>query len=412
MNTFRHSLATLLALILAACGGSPSSSSGTTRASGNGFTLLLKDSPASFSAAVITISEIDLVGASGTVVLSTTPVTTDLLKLSNDTATLVKDAVVPPGHYTQLRFVITGGYLDVGGVFYASTPTYQGLPPEATVSGKLQMPSYAQSGLKIDLPGGGLDLGTEQKIVLVDFDVSQSFGHQAGNSGMWVMHPVVKATDIVMTGTLEVTLGVGSMPEGGILALPTGLSLTDFSAVVTPAGGGDSVTVPLADEGNGTIGAIFKYLDPGDYTVTLVPPPSVASFTTAPPIPAAATITSDQVTTETFLLTGVVLNGALEVSLKLASGVSLPAAVALTDFQVVLTPMLPLTGGPMSASLTPTSGGATASFPYLAPGEYSLTLALPAGVSGVVTTPTLPAPVTIASQAMTSADVVITAVTP
>jgi hypothetical protein len=143
---------------------------------------------------VVTISEVDLVGESGVTVLSTTAVTTDLLKLSNDAATLVKDAVVPPGHYTQLRFVITGGYVQVGGEVYASSPTYEGLPPETTVTGKLQMPSYAQSGLKIDLPSGGLDLGTAQKIVVVDFDVSQSFGHQAGNSGMWVMHPVCART--------------------------------------------------------------------------------------------------------------------------------------------------------------------------------------------------------------------------
>ena len=57
----------------------------------------------------------------------------------------MNDAVVPPGTYTQLRFVITGGYIDVGGVIYASSPDYEGLP-EATVGGKLQMPSYAPPG--------------------------------------------------------------------------------------------------------------------------------------------------------------------------------------------------------------------------------------------------------------------------
>lgn len=409
MTASRSSLAASLALVLAACGGSQSASSTSGT---NGFTVLLKDAPANFSAAVVTISEIDLVGSSGTLVLSTAKTTTDLLKLSNDTATLVKDAVVPPGTYTQLRFVITGGYIDVDGVIYASSPDYEGLPPEATVGGKLQMPSYGQSGLKIDLPGGGMNLGTEQKIVVVDFDVSQSFGHVAGNSGMWVMHPVVKATDIVMTGTLDVTLGLGSLPEGGTLVLPAGLSLADFSAVVTPAAGGDSVTLQLADDGTGTIGATFKYLAPGDYTVTLVAPASVASFTTDPPVPVTATITSDHVTTEAFLLTDVVMTGAVDVSLSLAAGVSLPSGVALTDFLVVLTPVLPLTGAAMTAPLTATSIGGTATFPYLAPGDYSLDFTLPAAVTAIGTTPTLPATVTVASQMVTNADVLVTSVTP
>jgi len=412
MSAARYSLAASLALLLAACGGSRSGSGMSGTGTSNGFTVLLKDTPASLNAAFVTISEIDLVGSSGTLVLTTTPTTTDLLKLSNDTATLVKDAVVPPGTYSQLRFVITGGYIDVGGTLYASSPTYEGLPPEATVAGRLQMPSYRQSGLKVDLPGGGLKLGTEQKIVVVDFDVSQSFGHQAGNSGMWVMHPVVKATDIVMTGTLEVTLGLGSLPEGETLSLPPGLSLADFSAAVTPAAGGDSVTVPLADNGTGTVGATFVYLDPGSYTVTLVAPASVASFTTAPPLPVTATISSGQVTTEDFLLTDVVMTGALDVSLSLAVEVSLPSGVALPDFGAVLTPEPPLTGAPVTASLTATSTGAAGTFSNLSPGGYSLNFTLPAGVTRISTSPTLPDPVTITSQMVTNANIVITSVTP
>ena len=415
MSAPRTALAASFALLIAACGGSGSGGSPSSMGGagmGKGFTLLLKDTPASFNAAVVTISEIDLVGSSGQLVLTTTPTTTDLLTLSNDTATLVKDAVVPPGTYSQLRFVITGGYVDVGGTIYASSPAYEGLPPETTVAGKLQMPSYGQSGLKVDLPGGGLDLGTEQKIVVVDFDVSQSFGHQAGNSGMWVMHPVVKATDIVMTGTLEVTLGLGSGPEGGTIGLPPGLSLTDFSAVVTPTAGGDSVTVPLADNGDGTAGATFKYLDPGDYTVTLLPPASVASFATSPPVPVTATITSDHVTTEVFLLTAVVMTGAVDVSLSLAPEVSLPAGVVRSDFQAVLTPEPPLSGAPVALPLTATSTGASATFPNLAPGTYSLDFTLPAPVTGVSATPALPASVTVVSQMVTEANVLITSVTP
>jgi hypothetical protein len=34
----------------------------------------------------------------------------------------------------------------------------------------------------------------DDHLILVDFDASQSFGQAAGNSGQWVMHPVVQAT--------------------------------------------------------------------------------------------------------------------------------------------------------------------------------------------------------------------------
>jgi hypothetical protein len=57
------------------------------------------------------------------------------------------------------------------------------------------MPSLAQSGLKVDLPGGAIRIEGDQRILLVDFDVAQSLGHVAGGYGRWVMHPVVHATD-------------------------------------------------------------------------------------------------------------------------------------------------------------------------------------------------------------------------
>jgi hypothetical protein len=289
--------------LLAGCGGGQGSStrgSSSTSPGANGkLTVLLKDAPASLEAAVVTISEVDLVGASGTLVLSTTTTTTDLMTLSNDTATLVEKAVVPAGTYGQLRFVITGGYVQTtGGAIYASAPDYQGLPSGAVVSGTLRMPSFAQSGLKIDLPGGGLTLASQEKIVVVDFDVSQSFGHEAGSSGAWVMHPVCKATDVVATGSLHVTLALA--PD---VALPVGATLAGFGAAVTPVAGGDTLTAQLADEGGGEFGAVFQYLAPGDYSVSFTPPAAVATFTIDPAVPATATVSSDQETAAPFLLT-------------------------------------------------------------------------------------------------------------
>ena len=287
----RHITAVLAPMLLIAC----SSNQDTSK-----LTVLLKDAPANLSAAVVTISEIDLVGSDGPIVLSTTAVTTNLLTLANDTATLVKDAVIPSGTYSQLRFVITGGYVEVpqaggGGVIYASSPTYEGLPEGATVGGTLQMPSYAQSGLKVDL--GGLSVGTGAKVVLVDFDVAQSFGQQAGGSGMWVMHPVCTATEVELTGTLNVSLRLGT----GV-TLPASSTLAGVSAVLTGSGVSPK-TLPLADAGGGTFSASFVYLVPGDYTLDFDASGVVSTFTTSPGVPANVTVTSGQATSAAFTVT-------------------------------------------------------------------------------------------------------------
>src|SRR5437588_4670574 len=98
------------------------------------------------------------------------------------------------------------------------------------------MPSLAQSGLKVDLPADALVVKAESKVLLVDFDVQQSFGHDAGNSGSWVMHPVIKGADLTLSGNVNVTAKLGAS-----LTLPslsgTQVTLGDFSAVLTNSGG-------------------------------------------------------------------------------------------------------------------------------------------------------------------------------
>jgi hypothetical protein len=292
MKTTRLTLAASLALFAVGCGGGQTGK----------VSLLLKDAPANFSAAVVTISEIDLVGSGGTTVLSTTKTTTNLLTLANDTVKLVDGVDVPVGTYTQLRFVITGGYIVVGGVAYASSPTYEGLQevpllPGVAVGGELRMPSYGQSGLKVDLPGGAVKVGTDAHVLLVDFNVSQSFGQEAGGSGAWVMNPVMQATELELTGTINVTL---KLAPG--VALPSPTTLANFTASLTPSDLPALNLVPTTTAG--TYGVSFKYLPPGTYTLTLSPPTGVA-VTITPNVPATVTVTSGQATAEDFVITSV-----------------------------------------------------------------------------------------------------------
>jgi hypothetical protein len=285
--------AAALALSVLSC-GSQGAGSGTGK-----ITVLLKDAPADVRAAVITIAEVDLVGPGGDLVLATLPVTTNLLTLANEVTALVDGAVIPAGPYSQLRLVITGGYLDVAGAIYASSSDYPGLPPGTTVTGDLRMPSYSQSGLKVILPDG-FTVGEDSKL-LVDFDVTRSFGHEAGGSGAWVMHPVVKAAEVQATGSIAVTLALGT--EG---ILPSEVALTDFQAVLTPAGGVTSTVLPLVDRGNGTAGATFRFLFPGDYSVSFQAPGGI-TFSTQPAVPATVPVVANQVTAADFLLLDVIV---------------------------------------------------------------------------------------------------------
>ena len=157
----------------------------------------LKDAPGDVQHAFVTITEIDLVGSGGMHVLTSTPVTTDLLTLATDALTLVQDAEVPSGTYHELRFKISGVCLAVddgnGGSTVYATDGYDSSLCGGDASGALHAPSYAQSGLKVQMNGGALVLDAPEKILLVDFDVTQSFGHEASG---WVMHPVVTGGEL------------------------------------------------------------------------------------------------------------------------------------------------------------------------------------------------------------------------
>ena len=270
----------LAAAALAGCGDSQGP--GTAL-----YSVKLTDAPGPFTAAVVTISEVSLLGSGGKVTLSSTPTTVDLLKLQNATLDLVKDAEIPTGTYQEMRLVITGGYVQLtDGTIFASSPDYAGLPQGATVTGNLQMPSFGQSGLKVTLPGSALAVTGPQKIVVLDFNVSQSFGHDAGNSGSWVMHPVIKGAEIETTGTVSVSLALGN---GVALPLVSGkqVTLADFSATL----GGE--TMALDATGHAT----FLFIVPGTYPLSFSGPAGL-TFTTDPvatvATPIQVTVTSGQ----------------------------------------------------------------------------------------------------------------------
>ena len=289
-----------LALILAVGCGDSQGPDGSTQ-----FSVLLKDAPGDVTTAMVTIEEVQLVGEGGITVLRDDPLTVDLLTLANTTASLVTDVVVPSGTYSQLRFVISGAYIETENAdgstsIYASSPAYEGLPAGAAVAGSLQMPSLAQSGLKVTLPANALTLTGDEKILLVDFDVSQSFGHAAGQSGGWVMHPVITGAEIETTAGAQIAVSLGD----GVV-LPNAAALGQFEAKLTNTATAAVTTVPLTDpDADGTFGANFAFLTPGDYELTLVLPAGVTSVTTNPVTPLSVTIVSGQPAAASLTVTG------------------------------------------------------------------------------------------------------------
>lgn len=296
-----------LALSAAACEESSTNAGEPGRLS-----VLLTDAPGDFVHAVVTIDRIylqpgDAEGDTGDrIVLREDDVTTDLLTLANSTAELVSDAVVPAGSYRQLRFVISGGYIEVENAdgttsIYASSPDYEGLPVDAVVDGELHMPSFAQSGLKVKLPGDAVEIEGGDKVLLVDFDVSRSFGRQAGNSGRWVMSPVLEATEFAMTSRFTATV-----TKADSVTFPqingTAVTLADFDAVLSTDAGSQEI-VDLTDaNADGTYEAQFLYLAPGPYKLDLRAPSDSITFTTDLTRPVAVTVGSSA-TTQALVIT-------------------------------------------------------------------------------------------------------------
>ena len=229
-------------------------------------------------------------------------------------ATWCRGWELPAGSYSQLRLILSGAYLEVetasGTMIYASSPGYEGLPPGAVVGGTLQLPSMGQSGLKIDLPGGRIDIGEGETILMLDFDAAESFGRQAGNSGKWVMHPVIKASNVAFGGgvvaQLELADGV-ELPElAGEL-----VTLAAFKARLAPVAGGDTIEATLSDaDDDGVFQAAFRGLPAGDYSLSFVGPAGLlVSF--APALPVTVTVAERQTTTQLVTLATAAVPGSV-----------------------------------------------------------------------------------------------------
>lgn len=229
-------------LFLGAC---ESSTGNLTSGEVGKLSIRLTDAPGDLAEAWVKIEKIYLQGtAAGDSTSGKQEFTTastgyvDLLTLSGGNfQSLVTDATIKPGTYRQVRLVLSGAYIRTKDDRYFATPGAE-LPSGVSSAGELKCPSCAQSGLKVILPGDGVAIDEGNTTLVLDFDVNQSFGHEAGKSGKFILRPVIHATQTEGTQTGGAIKGTVALAEG--VAIPA-------------CGGGDAPTllkvVPTATAG-------------------------------------------------------------------------------------------------------------------------------------------------------------------
>ncbi len=217
----RWSLAlALLPLVAGGCDNSVTGNPANTTMS-----VYLKDGPGDVDEVWVQVNDVVLMGENGKVSLLSEP--TELINITDLTGApmvLSEDMELDPGTYSEVRFVLGGAVLVSGDNVYA----YGVEPPEGmTATGDLQCPSCSQSGIKVKF-ADALDVAEGANGILVDFDVAQSFGHQAGQSGKWVMHPVIHGASAAPN---EIEDGSAVATISGTVALATDVTVPECGGV-------------------------------------------------------------------------------------------------------------------------------------------------------------------------------------
>ncbi|MFV8368897.1 DUF4382 domain-containing protein [Flavobacterium sp. LB2R40] len=125
---------------------------------------------------------------------SITPGIYDLLKLTGGVNVLLADNTVPSGYLGQMRLLLGD----------RNTVVKNGMTYD------LKTPSAQQSGLKLKIKQD-LVAGATYEFML-DFDVKNSVVVQAGSSGNYNLHPVIRVSSTATSGVIKGTVSI--VPAG------------------------------------------------------------------------------------------------------------------------------------------------------------------------------------------------------
>lgn len=242
------------ALTLSGCGGD-SGGSASTPSTGT-LSVLMTDSPScGYDHVYVTVDHIEI-SADGNK-WTTIPVSSsvaqpiDLLSLGNGTLLTLGQAPLSAGTYQQVRLVLKA---NGNSAPYANSLVLTTNPPN-TNQIPLKTPSGQQSGYKI-LGPITVQPGTLADLIL-DFNACKSVV-VAGNSGQYLLKPVVTAIAKVVSGSISGTAMAGST----------------VYAEQQSANGPVIVVGAVADSsGAFTLSPILQSSSGGDVDVVIVPPP-------------------------------------------------------------------------------------------------------------------------------------------
>jgi hypothetical protein len=216
-----------------------------TGTSGTGTVVVrLTDAPAdNLESAVIYISEVTLKGSDASTneeIISNTKASFDLLTLQNGVTATLGSATVPTGTYSQVRLLV-----DSARVVLKAGHTFA----DGSTTAKLTVPSGSQSGLKVNF-SPPITVTEGQTVLLVDFDVSQSFVFQGppDHPNSISFKPVLHATALDVAASIS-----GTVTPATANATVYAIAGTDTAATAFP---------------NATTGAYtLSPLAPGTYVV-------------------------------------------------------------------------------------------------------------------------------------------------
>jgi hypothetical protein len=278
-------LLVMLSTMLTACDDSTGVDTTTT------LNVLLTDAPSDYIAeAMVDIGAVELLGgAGGPVVLSDdgTDGMVNLLDLQDAATTALASTQIESGSYNQLRLVV-----EEARVTLASGYQFTG----GGSSMDLVVPSGAQTGIKLNLSAGdaagtegGVDITPGEMVLVVDFDVNESFVLQgnpetpAGITGVSFQPTLRVVVDDVagsISGTVSTQLANTSVEGLVVTADPAdGTTLEPFQTA--------AATATTDANGNYTI----YFLVPGDYDVSVDPGTGLTSAPVAVTVGESADVT-------------------------------------------------------------------------------------------------------------------------
>ncbi|MDE2120659.1 MAG: DUF4382 domain-containing protein [Betaproteobacteria bacterium] len=283
---------------LSACGGGGGGGGPTGVAQ-----FRLTDAPvcSNVSSVVVTITRIELIGASGTYDLTLSqPMQQDLTQLVNGVSINLGSISVPAGTYQQVRLILASNPPSGPYANYVTVGT-------GTTQYPLFTPSAQQSGLKVN---GQFTVAANGQVNLtMDFNACRSVV-LAGNSGKYLLKPVINLMDDDSSGSISGSLSSAADAGAVVMAEDTqGHILRSTVAVADSSGTTASFTlapIPAAA---------------GPYNVVIAPP-------AAPPTPTSTTPSPNFVPT---VLTGVPVTAGAQTSL--GGPITLPP-LSSTDDQV------------------------------------------------------------------------------